>query len=124
MNLSKYIMPQLEQLNATQFNQSEVYADGGLMNDSISQLFIDHSFKIVESVSSPEGKWPASYGSVIVVSTQTLQNLLNEMFEELVQSKKTPLEEKPTQWINDWTMQYLILSSNHQQIYTSSDSSK
>lgn len=117
-------MPQLEQLNATQFNQSEVYADGGLMNDSISHLFIDHSFKIVESVSSPEGKWPASYGSVIVVSTQTLQNLLNEMFEELVQSKKTPLEEKPTQWINDWTMQYLILSSNHQQIYTSSDSSK
>ena len=124
MNLSKYIMPQLEQLNATQFNQSEVYADGGLMNDSISQLFIDHSFKIVESISSPEGKWPASYGSVIVVSTQTLQNLLNEMFEKLVQSKKTPLEEKPTQWINDWTMQYLILSSNHQQIYTSSDSSK
>ena len=124
MNLSKYIMPQLEQLNATQFNQSEVYADGGLMNDSISQLFIDHSFKIVESVSYPEGKWPVSYGSVIVVSTQTLQNLLNEMFEELVQSKKTPLEEKPTQWINDWTMQYLILSSNHQQIYTSSDSSK
>ena len=124
MNLSKYIMPQLEQLNATQFNQSEMYADGGLMNDSISQLFIDHSFKIVESISSPEGKWPASYGSVIVVSTQTLQNLLNEMFEELVQSKKTPLEEKPTQWINDWTMQYLILSSNHQQIYTSSDSSK
>lgn len=117
-------MPQLEQLNATQFNQSEVYADGGLMNDSISQLFIDHSFKIVESISSPEGKWPASYGSVIVVSTQTLQNLLNEMFEKLVQSKKTPLEEKPTQWINDWTMQYLILSSNHQQIYTSSDSSK
>lgn len=124
MNLSDYIVPQLEQLNTTQFNQSEMYVDCGVMNDSISLLFIDHSFKIVESVSSPEGKWPASYGSVIVVSTQTLQNLLNEMFEKLVQSKKTSLEEKPTQWINDWTMQYLILSSNHQQIYTSSDSSK
>lgn len=27
VNLSEYVMPQLEQLNATQFNQSEMYVD-------------------------------------------------------------------------------------------------
>ena len=124
MNLSEYIIPQLEKLNVTQFNQSDMYFNCGTINNSTSLLYVDHSFKIVESVSSPEGKWPASYGSVIVISTQTQQNLLNNMFEAIVQSNKVPLEEKPTQWINDWTMQYLILSSSHQQIYTSSDSSK
>lgn len=78
----------------------------------------------MESVSSPEGKWPASYGSVVVISIQTLQNILNDMIETFLQSEIVSLEEEPSRWINDWTMQYLIVSSNHQSLYTSSDSSK
>lgn len=124
VNLSDYIMPQLEQLNITYENLSELYSNCCAMILSNSLLHIDHSFKIVDSVSSPEGKWPTSYGSVIVISTQTLQNLLNDFVDSLAQSEIVSLEEEPAQWMNDWTMQYLIISSKHQSLYTSSDYSQ
>ena len=124
VNLSDYVMPQLEQLNITYENLSELYSNCCAIILSNSLLHIDHSFKIVDSVSSPEGKWPTSYGSVIVISTQTLQNLLNDFVDSLAQSEIVSLEEEPAQWMNDWTMQYLIISSKHQSLYTSSDYSQ
>ena len=79
---------------------------------------------MVDSISSPEGKWPVSYGSVVVISVTALKELLKSHLEQIVQTQKVPLESRSNRWIDDWTMQYLIVSSKHQSMYTSSDSAK
>ncbi|KNB45141.1 hypothetical protein JH06_1263 [Blastocystis sp. subtype 4] len=83
---------------------------------------IERDFTVVNTIGSPEGKWPSSYGSVIVLSLRMMREMLKEELNTVLFFSEldfVTLEEiDPFQAIDDLAMQYLVLSEKHASIYT------
>lgn len=69
-----------------------------------------------------QGKWPSSYGSVIVLSLRMMREMLKDELNNVLFFSELDfitLEEiDPFQAIDDLAMQYLVLSDKHSSIYT------